>query len=78
MFARELGKLSLMDALSLVAAYARKGSPKFEAVAIRWLVRLALEGRDVRLDDLQLAAAALSALPSRRREIAEKTLLRLL
>jgi hypothetical protein len=78
MAARELGKLSLIDALSLVCAYARKGSPKFEPAAIKWLTRLALEGRDVRLDELQLAAAALGCLTGRRRESAEKTLLRLL
>jgi hypothetical protein len=76
--ARELGTLSLMDALSLVVLYARTGSPKFEAAGVRWLVRLALEGQDVRLADIQLAAAALSCLRSGRRDRAEKTLLRLL
>ena len=32
--ARELGQLSLRDALSLVALYARMGSPKFEPAAV--------------------------------------------
>jgi hypothetical protein len=78
MAAREMGKLSLIDALSLVCAYARKGSPKFEPAAVRWLARLASEGRDVRLDELQLAVAALVSLRGRKRDGAEKTLLRLL
>lgn len=78
MAARELGRLGLMDALSLVTCYARAGSPKFETAAVRWLSRLALEGRDVGLADIQLAAAALGCLRGRRHERAEKTLLRLL
>jgi hypothetical protein len=78
MAARELGRLSLMHALSLVVLYARAGSPKFEPAAVRWLARLALEGRDVRLNELQLAAAALACLRSRKPDRAEKTLLRLL
>lgn len=78
MAARELGRLSLMDALALVVLYARAGSPKFETAAVRWLARLALEVRDVGLADVQLAAAALGCLRGRRHERAEKTLLRLL
>jgi hypothetical protein len=58
--------------------HARKGSPKFETAAIRWLARLAAEGRDVRLDELQMAVAAFGCLRGRRREQAEKTLLRFL
>jgi hypothetical protein len=76
--ARELGWLSLVDALSLVVAYARAGSPKFEPAAVRWLARLALEGRDMRLGDVQLAASALACLRGARGEPAEKALLRLL
>lgn len=76
--AREFGWLSLMNALSLVVCYARAGSPKFEAAAVRWLARLALEGREIMLADVQLAAAALACLRGTRREKAEKTLLRLL
>lgn len=76
--ARELGRLSLIDALSLVVLYAATGSPKFDAAAVRWLARLALEGRDVSISDLQLAAAALGGLRGRRRDRAERTLLGLL
>lgn len=45
---------------------------------MRWLARLALEGRDMGLADVQLAAAALGCLRGLRYEKAEKTLLRLL
>jgi hypothetical protein len=76
--ARELGWLSLVDALALVVAYARSGSPKFEPAAVRWLARLALEGQEMRLGDVQLAAAALACLRGARSARAEKTLLRLL
>ena len=78
MAARELGKLGLIDALALVVGYARAGSPKFEPAAVRWLARLALEGRDMQLADVQLAAVALGCLRGPRHEGAEKTLLRLL
>jgi hypothetical protein len=56
---------------------ARTDSPKFEP-AVRWLARLALEGSDVGLADVQLAAAALACPRGLRHERAEKTLLRLL
>ena len=75
MAAREMGRLSLIHALSLVVLYARVDSPKFEPAAVRWLARLALEGREVRLNEIQLAAAALACLRGRRHERAEKTLL---
>ena len=78
MAAREMGRLSLMDALSLVVGYARVGSPTFEAAAVRWLARLALEGRDVQLAETQLATAALACLRGRKHDRAERTLLRLL
>src|SRR6266508_1904802 len=78
MAAREMGRLSLIHALSLVVLYARTGSPKFEPAAVRWLARLALEGREVRLNEVQLAAAALACLRGRKHDRAEKTLLRLL
>ena len=45
---------------------------------MRWLARLALEGRDVRLADRQIAAAALASLRGHRTDAAEKTLLGLL
>lgn len=52
-----------ITALALVALYASEGSPRFDKAAVRWLARYALERDDVRLVDLQMAAAALAALP---------------
>ena len=49
----------------LLALYAAEGSPKFGKAAVRWLGRLALESDDLSLHDVQLAAAALHALPRR-------------
>jgi len=63
--AREMSCVSLPDALGLLALYASDGSPKFDKAAIRWIARLALETDDLKLADLQLAAAALQALPRR-------------
>ena len=57
--------LSLRDALGLLALYAAEDSPKYEQAATRWLGRLALESDDLSLDDAQLAAGALHALPRR-------------
>jgi hypothetical protein len=75
MAAREIGQLSLIDALALVACYARTGSPKFDRAAVRWLTRLA-EERDATLRDVRLATAALEALQTRHCDLAEKMLLR--
>lgn len=63
--AREMGFVSLRDALGLLALYAAEDSPKYEKAAIRWLARLALEADDLQLAELQLAASALKALPRR-------------
>jgi len=62
---RELGYVSLRDALGLLALYAAEESPKYGKAATRWLGRLALESDDLALDDLHLAASALQALPRR-------------
>ena len=63
--AREMGFVSLRDALGLLVLYAAENSPKYEKAATRWLARLALETDDPSLADIQLAAAALQALPRR-------------
>lgn len=63
--AREMGFVPLRDALGLLALYASEGSPKYDKAATRWLARLALESDDPQLRDVQLAAAALQALPVR-------------
>ena len=77
MAAKEMGQLSLIDALALVACYARTGSPKFDKAAVRWLARLA-EERDASLRDVRLAANALEALRTKHHDLAEKMLLRFL
>ena len=77
MAAKEMGQLSLIDALTLVACYARTGSPKFEKAAVRWLVRIS-EERDPSLRDIRLAANCLEALRTKRHDLAEKMLLRFL
>jgi hypothetical protein len=41
--AREMPALSLEDSLQLVHLYAERGSPKFEAAAMRWLERYLVE-----------------------------------
>jgi hypothetical protein len=41
--ARELPNLPLEDALQLVHLYAERGSPKYEAAAMRWLERYLTE-----------------------------------
>ena len=71
-----MGYVGLRDALGLLALYAAEGSPKYEKAATRWLARLALENDNVTLHDLQLAAAALAALP-RRHDAALKVLVEL-
>jgi hypothetical protein len=77
MAAKELGQLSLIDALALVACYARTGSPKFDRAAVRWLARLG-EERDASLREIALAANALEALRTKHHDLAEKMLLRFL
>jgi len=67
-----------MHALSLVVMYVRVGSPKFELAAVRLLARLAMQGREVRLNEMQLAATALARLRGSKHDRAKKTPLRLL
>lgn len=63
--AKEMGCVSLRDALGLLALYAAEDSPKYGKAATRWLGRLALESDDLSLEDLQLAGGALQALSRR-------------
>jgi hypothetical protein len=72
--ARELGALSLRDALLLVALYARQGSRKFEPAAVRWVARLARERDDVQLQDLLVAVAALAQLRGEQSDKASRIL----
>ena len=60
--ARELGQLTLADALLLLELYADKDYGRFERAAVRWHGRLELEAKRLTLPEAQLALAALPAL----------------
>ena len=62
--ARELSHVPLRDALGLLALYAAEGDRKYERASARWLARLTLEKPELTVVDVQLAAAALAALPA--------------
>jgi hypothetical protein len=59
--AREMGTMSLAEALQLVHLYADRGSPKFEPAARRWLVRYLTEGTPS-LRDVAKVTASLARL----------------
>ena len=61
--AAELPAVNLVDALAVLSVIASKEPDLYERAACRWLARLALE-RDVTLDRLGIALAALDALGS--------------
>jgi hypothetical protein len=61
MAARELGGLSLDDALSLCLMLAERDPQRFERAALRWLQRL-IEERLPPVADVALAAASLAEL----------------
>jgi hypothetical protein len=71
--AREARYRSLPDALRLLTLYAAAEDPKFARASARWLSRLGLERPELGLAEMQLAAAALAALPVR-----EETAIRVL
>jgi hypothetical protein len=59
--ARELGWLSLEDALQLCTLYAASDRARYERAALRWLERLLAERR-LSLEEAGLAVGALSEL----------------
>lgn len=63
--AREIGVVSLIEALDLVVLVAERDHKPFDAYARRWIARLATE-RQLSLAELDLAVTALRALPSER------------
>jgi hypothetical protein len=65
MAARELGWLPLESAMALCALLAEKANPQFDAAAVRWLGRFALE-RSPSLVESAAVLAALSHLPDDR------------
>src|SRR5205809_350338 len=72
--AREMGVVSLDEALDLVRLVAEVAPDRFDSFARRWLARLADEV-PLSLAELDLAVTALRALPSRRSHQALQTLL---
>lgn len=70
--ARELPRIALDDALR-ICLLLRDGEPeRYQRAAVRWLGRFALEGRDVTIEELRLAAEALDALRDRTAEAMER------
>lgn len=64
MAARELGQLSLEDALGLCVLYLQCDSGRHDRAAVRWLERLIAERRPS-LEDVGLAVGALTELSNR-------------
>jgi hypothetical protein len=60
--AREVGKLTLEEALRLLSLYAAKDPVRYERAALRWLVRYLTEGQAVTLLSAHLALSALAEL----------------
>jgi hypothetical protein len=73
--AREIGVVSLEEALSLVVLVAELQPKRLDAYARRWIARLASE-RPLKLAEIDLAVTALRALPSERAAEALRQVLR--
>jgi hypothetical protein len=61
--AAELPRVGLRDALEVCLLLRDEKTDRFERAAVRWLGRFALEAREVTLDAIQSAAAALDEMP---------------
>ena len=59
-----MGGLSLGDALALCVVLADRDPVRYRRAAPRWVARFAAEAPDVSLEETQLVAAALAALPT--------------
>lgn len=70
--AAELGHISLRDALGIVMVIEAEAEERFDAAAVRWAGRLALETPDLTLAELTGALESLDALPD---EHAQRVLL---
>ena len=77
MAAREMGGLSLQEALLLCDLLAELNPPRFQRAAVRWLQRF-IEERSPPLAEVALAASALIEVRHGERGIAVATLRRLL
>jgi hypothetical protein len=73
MAAREMGRVSLADALSLTLLFAEQAElERYERAAVRWAVRYAETAHTITLRELELLTAALLALPTPARATAAK------
>ena len=72
--ARELGRLTLEEALRLVLLYAEREPARFERAALRWVARYLTESKNVSLLKAQLALCALAELRFGERAAAAKPL----
>ena len=72
--AAELGWVPLRDALAILLVIDVKDEDRFDSAAVRWAGRLALEVRNLKLDELAGALESLHALPD---ENAQRSLLAL-
>jgi hypothetical protein len=61
--AQELPRINLADALQICLLYRDHDSDRYDAAAVKWLMRFAAEAKEASLEDIQAAAAALDALP---------------
>jgi hypothetical protein len=77
MAAREMGDLSLADALLLCELLANVEPTRYERAALRWLQRF-IDERVPPLTEVALAASALAELRHGRRNVGVDTLKRLL
>jgi len=72
--AREMGHLSLADALALALLIAEAEPRRWPRAAARWHARFVLEAKGIGLDESALVLAAVAALPGKHRELAVQTL----
>ncbi len=64
LLARDMPPMRLDDALRVVLLMRDGSEQRYEAACVRWLGRFALEGRDVKVEDVQEAAEVLGHLRS--------------
>jgi hypothetical protein len=74
MAARELGQVSLADALALTLLTAETGDERWPRAAARWLGRFILESPAMTIGEAGLAAAAIQELAGRDSGLAGETL----
>jgi hypothetical protein len=63
--AHELPRIRLPDALQICLLYRHQDRERYDAAATKWLNRFAVEAKEASLEDIESAAAALEALPTK-------------